>query len=290
MNDGSPGTIVVAGATGNVGRRVVRQWTRRGGRVVVLSREVERARVELDEFAGNLPIEPTPATIDNAQGLAGKLAGVRALIACTPTSVAVFGPLLELARVAGIERVVVLSSTRRYSRVRDESVGRVGRAEAFAKASPLGVTILRPTMIVGGPGDNNVARVVGFARRWGFVPMVGDGRALIQPVWAEDVAAAALAVLDHAITRGRDYTLAGPRGMTTRAFLAMVARCAGVGRVLPIPSWVAMMAAVAFDAVGKRAIAATLRRAMEDKAFDIGPAARDFGYAPRSLRRALTDR
>lgn len=284
------GVLVVAGATGNVGRRVVVLWLAAGGRVVALSRDPDRARRDLAAFSPRVDVLPTPGDLRDARRIAATLPACEALIACTPTAVAVFRPLLALARAASIHRVVVLSSTRRFSRVRDESVGRVRRAEAFARGALPGVIILRPTMIIGGR-DANVARVAAFARRWRFVPVIGNGAALIQPVWAHDVAVATLSALRHPPTRGRTYTLAGPEAMTTRAFLAAIARREGLGprRVLPVPRPLALMGATVLDAVGRPAAASSLRRALEDKAFDITDARRDFDFRPHNLATALRD-
>lgn len=289
----TPPRLVAAGATGNVGRRVVARWCARGGEVVVLSRDPARARRDLASTSGDVRVLPTPTTLDEARTLSREIGHANALVACTPTSVAVFEPLLHLAEIAAIERVVLLSSTRRFSRVLDESVGRVRRAEAFARRACPQATILRPTMIIGGPRDNNVARIAGWARRWGWLPVMGDGRALIQPVWAEDVAAAALAALEHPATRGRAYTLAGPRPMATRSLLAAIARREGLDpatRLVRVPRWIVVGAAWIFAATGRRAMAASLRRALEDKAFAIASARHDFGFAPHALSVALKDR
>jgi uncharacterized protein YbjT (DUF2867 family) len=63
--------------------------------------------------------------------------------------------------------------------------------------------------------------------------MAGRGDARVQPIWAEDVAACAIAALARPPAR---FELAGPETMTVRHALALALRARGhERRLLPVP-------------------------------------------------------
>jgi uncharacterized protein YbjT (DUF2867 family) len=73
--------------------------------------------------------------------------------------------------------------------------------------------------------------------------MFGDGRAKLQPVYADDVAAAIAQVLLQSETPSRLYELAGPRVYSYAELLRTIAREAGLRPVLmrmPFAVWYAL--------------------------------------------------
>ena len=185
--------------------------------------------------------------------------------------------LPALART-GIDRLVAFSSTsvetKRESRsasaqriVAALSGGETAVIEA-AITSGIGVTILRPTLIYGTGEDANISAAARFIERFGFFPLAWNAQGLRQPVHAEDLALAALAALDRPQSIGRTYALPGGETLPYRAMIERI-----------------------FEALGRRphfirvpglaAISDLAKRMARDQAFDIGPAARDLGYAPR---------
>ena len=78
-----------------------------------------------------------------------------------------------------------------------------GEQSLHALKPRLSVTIIRPTMIYGGPGDRNVERVARQLQRLRFFPLVGRGVGLRQPVHADDLAAAVVQVVREPETVGR---------------------------------------------------------------------------------------
>jgi len=78
-------------------------------------------------------------------------------------------------------------------------------AEEAVEASALDTTVFRPS-IVYTPGDPWLT-LLDRLSRLPAIPVSGSGRALYQPVWAEDVADAVMAALDSS---NSSYELAGP--------------------------------------------------------------------------------
>ena len=75
----------------------------------------------------------------------------------------------------------------------------------------IGVTLLYPTMIYGSYDDGNIHRLVSFLKKLlYFVPVVGKGENLIQPVFFEDLADAYFKIIiNKRKTFNKEYILAG---------------------------------------------------------------------------------
>ena len=207
----------------------------------------------------------------------------------------VVAPAVEALARSGIRRIVAFSSTSRWTKTRSadaaerEIADRLARSEdALAAACDrlaIGWTLLRPTLIYREGQDGNVSRLAHLARRFGIIPLAGAGAGLRQPVHAEDLARAALAVLEHPATLGRAYDLPGGETLSYRAMVERVFE--GMGRrprVLAIPPvlWRAGFALAGPFLPGANAQMGARMEA--DLTFDPAPAQRDFNWRPRDFR------
>jgi uncharacterized protein YbjT (DUF2867 family) len=199
--------IVVTGATGNVGRSLVRAAVRAGERVRAVSRG--RLPVDLPPGAGHAQADlAVPETLRAAFGGAEALflhdggAGGHGL---DP------GAILDVARDAGVRRVVLLSSQGVATRPQSPSHGGVMRAaEEAVRASGLAWTILRP----GGFASNAYAWAESVRAERAVAAPFGDvGIPLIDPADIAEVGAAALIADGH---KGHVYELTGPAVITPR--------------------------------------------------------------------------
>ncbi len=153
-----------------------------------------------------------------------------------------------------------------------------------ASANGAAATVLRPTLVYGAGRDQTLARIAAMGRRMGFFVLPRGANGKRQPVHVDDLAHAALAVVDAPATDGKAYALPGGE---TLAYRDMVARTLAAlvppARLWEVPMpvfrtalWLArkagMMRGLTDDAVA---------RMREDLVFDASPARRDFGYAPR---------
>jgi len=193
-------------------------------------------------------------------------------------------------------RVVAFGSTsletKRDSRdpCERDLVRRLGDAERslFEAAAARGAhaTLLRPTLVYGAGGDRTLTRIARLAGRAGFFVLPRGANGLRQPVHVDDLADAALAVLDRPATFGRGYALPGGEAL---AYREMVARTLAALdpppklREVPAPLFaLALSAARRFGKLQELGDAAVARM-REDLVFDAEPARRDFGYAPRAF-------
>lgn len=212
-------TILVTGATGTIGRNVVEQLARRGATVRALVRDPAKARA-----AG------FPASVETVQGdlldvdsLRAALEGVSTLFllnAVVPDEFTQALVALNLAREAGIERVVYLSVIHadRYANV-PHFAGKFG-VERMIEHLGIPATILRPAYFM--DNDRTVRDVV---QQYGVYPMPLGSRGLAM-IDARDIGEiAAIELLRRERAAGplplERIDLVGPDALTGAAVAAI---------------------------------------------------------------------
>ena len=131
----------------------------------------------------------------------------------------------------GVERVVVTSSLRRFSSVPSATVEKVIRGEEQLIESGVPGTILRPSMIFGPGDDRNISRLTSQLRRNRLMPVLGNGRCLMQPVYVGDLVTAIVACLDEPTTLGRAYAIAGAAPLPYNELIDIVGAAIGVAPI-----------------------------------------------------------
>jgi len=235
--------ILVTGASGFVGRRVVVHLREAGVRVRALVRPTSSRRMEdtetLEIADGDIRSADAVAAAARGAGACIHLVGIlRQRGEATFEAVHTRGTqhVVAACREAGVRRLIHMSALGTERGIDTPYFRTKAAAEAAVRESGLDWTILRPSVIHGPEGDFMIqmARMVA---RPGPVPLVGHGLQVIQPVWVEDVAGIAAAALDRGRTVGRAYPIGGPDVLTLRAFYRTLARVllGREKRLLPVP-------------------------------------------------------
>ncbi|MFF4417755.1 NAD(P)H-binding protein [Streptosporangium sp. NPDC001559] len=202
-------TILVTGATGEVGRCVVTELLRSGHAVRALTRSSATAGLPggVEVFEGDL---------ERPESLREALTGVERLY-LFPVPQAI-SEVLALAAESGVRRIVNLSGALADDPMFADGYQVVERA---VEASGLEWTHIRP-------GE--------FARNWlDWAPSIRAervvrrpyGGAVTQPIHEADVAAVATAVLLGEGHAGRTYTFTGPRSLTVAEQTEAIGRALG---------------------------------------------------------------
>jgi uncharacterized protein YbjT (DUF2867 family) len=191
--------ILVTGATGNVGSEVARAVLDAGEGVRGLVR---------DETRNGLPAgaEPVVGDLNRAETVAPALAGASAVFLLS--GYAGMKQILADARAAGVQRVVLLSSSAVPGGDRSNAVARYHiESEDHVRASGLPWTFLQPRTFM-----TNTLQWVDQLRAGDVVraPFGGVRVATIDPRDVGAVAARALTTGDH---KGRTYALTGPESL-----------------------------------------------------------------------------
>jgi len=201
-----------------------------------------------------------------------------------------------LIKAYGIKRIVALSSTSVFVKAdssdpyeKDVAL-RLSEGEeklkTWATANGIQWIILRPTLIYGCGKDKNVAEIANFIRRFGFFPLFGRAYGLRQPVHAEDVAAACLAVLQNSHNGSHAYDISGGETIAYRDMVKRIFSALGLRpRLVTVPLWVFRIAISLLHVLPRYRhwTTAMAGRMNQDLCFDHSEATRDFGYSPRAF-------
>ncbi|WP_405800207.1 NAD(P)H-binding protein [Streptomyces sp. NBC_01506] len=210
--------IAVTGATGNVGRSVVRALAAAGEQVTATARGISDADVPegvRQRRADLIDPESLRPVLDGAGALFLQSGGAGAHL-LSPRDI------LDVAKAGGVARVVLLSSQGVATRPRSASHGVTGRAiEDAVRESGMDWTILRP----GGFDSNAFAWAESVrARREVTAPFADIGLPAVDPDDIAEVAATALREDGHA---GQIYELTGPALSTPRERAGSIADALG---------------------------------------------------------------
>jgi UDP-glucose 4-epimerase len=315
------GSILVTGATGKVGRRLVAELLRTGHRVAIVTRSADAAQTL---WPGPGP-EIRAADLTDPSSLGSACDGIDTLFHLASYSprpdepdiyeapshwpVTAEGTANLMARVepSGIRRVVYLSSIKAMGdragalgRPADETIvpapdSLYGRAKLAAEHSVLElgratgrhVAVLRLPMVYGLGDSGNIARMVKAvaAGRFPPWPRIENHRSAIH---VEDAVAAAILVAGHPETAGEVYLVTDGRDYSTRWLYEQ--SLMALGR--PVPRWTiplpVLRLAAGIGTVGERLTGRRmpltldgLGKLMGDAWFSSAKLERDLGFRPR---------
>lgn len=192
------------------------------------------------------------------------------------------GPTLaRLPRLADPRHVVVVSSAAVHSAHRASAAAYRSGEDALRMARP-DVALLRPTMIYGSPRDRNLHYVLAFARRYRFLPLFGDGSALVQPVHFEDVAAAVVGLIG--VVEREPFEIGAATAITLRTAAETILDAIDAPRrILPVPFRAALGAARIVDVLRGSRLTERVERMLEDRIADNTRVSAATGVVPRNF-------
>ena len=197
--------------------------------------------------------------------------------------------VVEAARRAGVERLVVVSSTSAHSAYAFRASPKL-ETEKVVRESGLAWTIVRPSMIYGSERDRNVHRLLRFLDRSPIFPIFGPGTNLWQPVYHEDCARGVLEALKRPLSVHRSYDLPGAEPLTYLDMVKTSAAALGkTPRIVRLPIEPVRRAIVAAERLRLPLPidSGQVMRLREDKAYPYEEARRDLDYAPRPFREGV---
>lgn len=209
-------TVLVAGATGNVGRATVAALARRGATVRAATRKPEAYAAPASA------VSAAYLNFDDPDSFAPALEGCERLFLMAAPMDGRAAPklrgLLERAQAAGLERAVFLSAMG----VEHAPSSPLGQVEAGLKGSGMDWTILRPNWFM----DNFHPGWMGAMVKTGTLALpAGDAR--VSFIAAEDIGEAAAVALTEEGHLERAYTLTGPEALSWEEVAAHFASVTG---------------------------------------------------------------
>jgi len=235
--------LLLTGATGSIGSRLLPLLLERGEDVRCLVREPRRLgerRVDVQIALGDLGEMSDPYLVRQALRGVDTVVHLAATIRDQPphrieelNGLATVR-LLRAAERSGVRRFVFFSALNASAAQRTRFFRAKWLAERAVASSPLTTSVFAPSVVY----DHSDPWIT-LLRRFSFLPVLpvsGEGKARFQPIWAADVARCVVAAL-AAEPRDR-YELAGPETLSYDEMSDLVSRLAGRPRPLvhiPLP-------------------------------------------------------
>ncbi|HUH96127.1 MAG TPA: NAD-dependent epimerase/dehydratase family protein [Anaerolineales bacterium] len=222
--------ILVTGATGFVGRSLIRHLFETGREVRVLLRPSRRS----PQLPTGVPLEAAVASLSDERALRAALKDVDAIFHLASAesqgrnanllAVDVRGTdnLARMAVDAGVGRMVYLSHIGASRSSAYPVFKAKGIAEEHIRRSGMPHTIFRSS-IVFGPEDHfttSLAYLLHAAP--GIFPLPGGGRSMLQPLWVEDLVNVMLWSLDNGETVNHTYEIGGSENFSLRQIVEII--------------------------------------------------------------------
>jgi nucleoside-diphosphate-sugar epimerase len=306
-------TTLVTGATGFLGGALTKELIKRQQAVRILTRNEKKARQQFGDAVTIVPGDITDAAqvhqaVDGTTTiyhLAGRLYHpdvppemyYQAHVEGTRTLLKACQGQAQLQRIVYVSTTGVHGITGEIPAAEDAPFAPINPYEATKlegellahkayQEQGLPVCVVRPGLVYG-PGD---LHLLGFfvAIKRGLFRVIGGGKALLHPVYINDMVSALLLCAEQPQAPGRTYIIAGDHPVPINELATAIAHA--LGRNLPggsIPLWLANFASDIFAIMpGMKGEHAPLTRSRvkfltNSRIYDISRARSELGYAPR---------
>ncbi|OUS34686.1 complex I NDUFA9 subunit family protein [Rhodobacterales bacterium 56_14_T64] len=248
--------VTIYGGSGFVGRYIARRMAKEGWRVRVAVRRPNEA-MHVKPYGVPGQVEPVFCNIRDDASVAAVMQGADAVVNCVGVLNELGKNSFQAVHVDGAERIARIAADQGVaSMVHLSAIGAdasapstYGQTKAAGEAAVLqhmpDAMILRPSVVFG-TEDNFFNRFAGMTRLGPVLP-IASGKTLFQPVFADDVAKAAVKGLLGEAESGV-YELGGPEVKSFRALMDEMLTVIHRRRlVISMPGFVAWMMAFGFD-------------------------------------------
>jgi NADH dehydrogenase len=248
--------VTIYGGSGFVGRYIARRMAKQGWRVRVAVRRPNEA-IFVRPYGVVGQVEPILCNIRDDASVAAAMQGADAVVNCVGILNQSGKNSFDAIQDKGAERIARLAAAEGVARmVQISAIGADAESDSdYARTKALGeeavrkhmpdAVILRPSVIFG-PEDDFFNRFAGMTRL-GPLLMIAGGDSRFQPVYVDDVAAAAEQAVIGQAAPGV-YELGGSEVKTLRELMEQMLEVIHRRRiVINLPFWIARIMAFGFD-------------------------------------------
>lgn len=299
--------VTIFGGSGFIGRYIARRLAKDGWRIRVAVRNPNEAMF-VRPYGAVGQVEPVFCNIRDDASVAAVMAGADAVVNCVgllaEAGKNTFAAVQEegaerIARIAakhGVKQMVQLSAIGASAESPSQYARTKAAGEAAVRKHMPDAIILRPS-IVFGPEDQFFNRFAGLSRLGPVLPVVGADT-LFQPVYVDDVAAAAQVALNGKVAPGV-YELGGPDVHSFRELMALMLDIVRRRRlILNIPFFAARLMAFGFGVAQTLSLGIIKAPVTKDQVINlainnvVGDEAKGFaslGIVPAAMEAVLPD-
>src|SRR5215207_6053639 len=219
--------VTVFGATGFLGRRIVRHFLHDGFAVRAASRHPERTASIFEPNA--VALMPVRVDVQNEAEVTAAVTGAYAVVNCVSlyiehgrhtfdaVHVEAAARLSRLAREAGVEGLVHISGIGADPNSPSPYISARGKGEKVVQAAFPNAILIRPAVMFG-PDDSFLTTLVKLVRMLPVYPMFGTGETKMQPVYVEDIAEAVTRLVANTGESQPCYELAAHKSSPMKNF------------------------------------------------------------------------
>lgn len=294
--------ILLTGATGSIGSRLLPRLLEAGHEVRCLVREprrLKRHRVDVQITMGDLRELSDPYMLRQAMRGVDTVIHLAASIRDQPphpveelNGLATVR-LVEAAEHGGVGRFINFSALGASAVQRTRFFRAKWVGEEAVRSSPLETVTFRPSIVY----DHSDTWIT-MLKRFSFLPMIpisGRGNSVYQPVWGDDVARAVIAWMEGGATGAGDGSaiiLAGPETVSYREMASLVGELSGRPRpILPVPLPVVHLGLTALHRIFGERVFATWQEAELMRVSMVSARGTDdlvsLGITPRTMSEVL---
>lgn len=220
--------LFVTGATGFIGRRFCALALERGHSVMALVRPASAGRVPagVQRVMGSLPYDVPERHLQGCDVIVHLAAITTADRATESTAVNASGTEYLVALAQRCSAKLLFMSTQSAHGGNASAYATTKReGEQTLRSSGIEYAIVRPGLVYG-PGDAGLyGRMRAAVRKMPLLPLLGGGKALVQPIHVDDLCAGLLTIVENFDEfRGAELMLGDAVGLSLKEFLAAVAR------------------------------------------------------------------
>lgn len=230
--------ILITGATGFLGRHLVRRLVGAGETVRCLVRAESPGMTWLQAQA----VEVVPGHLLDADAVAAACRASRQIVHLA-APVHEGGDavversnrrgaeiLVDAARSARVERVLMVSPLGTASSAGLPFLRSRGAAEDYLRESGLPFVILQSSLMFG-QGDRLISGMIRLLQRTGLLLIPGTGKTMLQPIWVGDMVSCLLRALYDEAALDRTIPIGGPQHLTYEEVADQVAKMLNVPRM-----------------------------------------------------------
>lgn len=233
-----------------------------------------------------LNIEIIEGDLENQEILDKVMIGVDTVLHIAAISYSV--NVIKAAVKNNVRRAIFVHTTGIYSKYKSASeeyknIESAVRDIIKSNESPIGLIILRPTMIYGNINDRNMIIFIKMVDKLRLFPIIDQGRNLLQPVNGRDLGRAYYQVLDEQIILNGDYILSGEKPITMVDMFKVISDALDKKTMffsVPLAFGVFLARSLKLLTIGKVDFIERVQRMGENRSFPHDKAAEDFGYRP----------
>ncbi len=246
----TPGTIVVTGASGMIGRTLCEHLLLEGWQVRACVRHPNSFQLDgVESYRFEMPGCVPGDVFQGAQALLHCAATTQAKDLAGSQDVDVLGSrqLFDAARAGGVQRILFLSSVSSH----DAAISNYGRSKRAIEGllDPERDLALRLGLVLAKEGGGLFERLVSLVRKLPVIPLFGGGRQIVQPIHVQDLCRGVSLALDRTVVG--TLVLADPEGLSLHSVLEEIAsRLTRRPLYLPLPYTPVLMALGLFERLG----------------------------------------